>query len=190
MTPDTKDRLTTADLAHASEAFGHDEAIVNRGATGALAEPVVSTPMPHRAGDALSSDRGKPFDSVAQTPSKDDLAQVRPAEPRAPSSSFDRTHDHPNAGSNPRAALFADDEAGRFRNRWSEIQTGFVDEPRRAVEQADSLVADVMKRLAEVFANERATLEHQWDRGTDGTTEDLRVALQRYRSFFDRLLSM
>ena len=60
----------------------------------------------------------------------------------------------------------------------------------RAVEQADSLVADVMKRLAESFAGERANLERQWDRGGDVTTEDLRVALQRYRSFFDRLLTI
>ena len=70
------------------------------------------------------------------------------------------------------------------------MQTSFVDEPRRAVEQADELVAGVMKRLAETFARERANLEHQWDRGEDVTTEDLRVVMQRYRSFFDRLLSI
>jgi len=63
-----------------------------------------------------------------------------------------------------------------------------VDEPRRAVQQADSLVAEVMKRLAESFAKERGALESQWDRGDNVTTEDLRLALQRYRSFFDRLL--
>jgi hypothetical protein len=65
-----------------------------------------------------------------------------------------------------------------------------VDEPRRAVEQADSLVASAMKRLAEVFAEERFNLEHQWDRGDNVSTEDLRIALQRYRSFFQRLLSI
>jgi hypothetical protein len=70
------------------------------------------------------------------------------------------------------------------------VQGGFVDEPRRAVEQADALVATVVKRLAEGFAKERSTLEQQWDRGDDVTTEDLRVVLQRYRSFFDRLLSV
>ena len=53
-----------------------------------------------------------------------------------------------------------------------------------------ALVADVMKRLAESFASERGTLEKQWDRGDNVTTEDLRVALQRYRTFFDRLLSV
>lgn len=88
------------------------------------------------------------------------------------------------------AALFAQDEADRLRSRWNEIQAGFVDEPRKSVEQADSLVAEAMKRLAEVFADERSRLEGQWDRGGDVSTEDLRVALQRYRSFFNRLLSV
>lgn len=87
-------------------------------------------------------------------------------------------------------ALFADTEVGEFRNRWNDIQTGFVDEPRRAVEQADNLVALLMTKLAEGFANERSVLEKQWDRGDDVSTEDLRVALQRYRTFFDRLLKV
>ena len=87
-------------------------------------------------------------------------------------------------------ALFAANEGAGLRKRWVDIQTAFVDEPRKAVEHADSLVAEVMKRLAETFASERATLEHQWDRGDNVTTEDLRVALQRYRTFFDRLLSI
>jgi hypothetical protein len=86
--------------------------------------------------------------------------------------------------------LFAGDEAERFRQRWSAIQTAFVDEPRRAVQDADTLVAETMKRLAEVFARERTALEQQWDRGDNVTTEDLRVALQRYRSFFGRLLAI
>jgi len=87
-------------------------------------------------------------------------------------------------------SLLPTDETGTFRSRWDTIQTGFVDEPRQSVEQADSLVAEVMQRLAEVFANERSNLEDQWSRGNDVSTEDLRIALRRYRSFFDRLLSM
>jgi len=79
------------------------------------------------------------------------------------------------------------DEAG-FRKRWETVQTGFVDEPRRAVEQADALVADVIKQLVGSFAEERGRLEGQWSQGNEASTEDLRVALQRYRSFFDRLL--
>ena len=86
--------------------------------------------------------------------------------------------------------LFPAEDAGELRGRWDSIQAGFVDEPRKAVESADSLVATAMKRLAETFADERARLEAQWDRGEDVSTEDLRVALRRYRSFFGRLLSM
>ena len=86
--------------------------------------------------------------------------------------------------------LFETGEADSLRSRWMNIQTQFVDEPQRSVEQADELVASAMKRLAEIFANERDTLEQNWDRGDDVSTEDLRIALQRYRSFFDRLLSV
>ena len=78
----------------------------------------------------------------------------------------------------------------QFRSQWSKLQTGFVDEPRRTVEGADKLVAAMMQRLADGFANERSGLEKQWDSGDDVSTEDLRVALQRYRSFFDRLLTL
>jgi hypothetical protein len=88
------------------------------------------------------------------------------------------------------AQLFPNNELEGLRNRWSEVQTAFVDEPRTAVQQADGLVAAAMKRLAEVFAEERSKLEQQWDRGDNVSTEDLRIALQRYRSFFQRLLSI
>jgi hypothetical protein len=85
--------------------------------------------------------------------------------------------------------LFPDDELHNFRARWDQVQTSFVDEPRQAVEQADSLVANVVKRIAEQFSAERATLEGQWAQGDNVSTEDLRQALRRYRSFFDRLLA-
>lgn len=86
--------------------------------------------------------------------------------------------------------LFPDAERQDLKNSWERIQVGFVDEPRSAVEQADSLVASAMKRLAEVFAQERSNLEQQWGRGDNVSTEDLRLALQRYRSFFHRLLAI
>jgi hypothetical protein len=85
--------------------------------------------------------------------------------------------------------LFPDNELNELRARWDKAQIGFVDEPRAAVEQADSLVATVVTRIAEQFAAERAELEQQWDRGDNVSTEDLRQALRRYRSFFDRLLA-
>jgi hypothetical protein len=86
-------------------------------------------------------------------------------------------------------ALLDEATTNSLRTRWMDVQTGFVDEPRQAVEQADGLVAEVMKRLAESFVNEREQLERQWSGGGDVSTEDLRQALRRYRSFFDRLLS-
>ena len=88
-----------------------------------------------------------------------------------------------------RVSLLPDEESGRFRDRWQEIQVGFVDRPRDAVAEADRLVADLMQRIAAQFSEERAGLEQQWDRDEDVSTEDLRVALTRYRSFFERLLS-
>ena len=90
-------------------------------------------------------------------------------------------------------AMFAAEEAEGYRTRWDAVQTGFVDEPKRAVQEADALVAQVIKRLSEVFADERTRLEQQWGRGDQSTqisTEDLRLALRKYRSFFERLLSL
>ena len=86
--------------------------------------------------------------------------------------------------------LFAADAAESFRSRWQDIQTSFIDEPTRAVEQAASLVAEIMQQLAKTFAAERARLEEQGAHGKDISTEDLRMALRHYRSFFDRLLSI
>jgi len=86
--------------------------------------------------------------------------------------------------------LFADEETSRLRADWDSVQASFVDEPRQAVEAADRLVASAIKRMAEIFADEKAQLEGQWDRGDDVSTEDLRQALRRYRSFFGRVLSV
>jgi hypothetical protein len=94
-------------------------------------------------------------------------------------------HDH-----DEHSPLFDDGEGRGLRDRWEAIQTGFVDEPRAAVEQADALVSQVLGRLTEVFTRERTSLEEQWTRGGDVSTEDLRLALKRYRSFFERLLSV
>ena len=85
--------------------------------------------------------------------------------------------------------LFSEGEITELRHRWGDVQSAFVDEPRKAVQEADQLVATVMTRLAEGFAQERSNLEKQWGSGRDVSTEDLRLAMQRYRSFFDRLLN-
>ena len=86
--------------------------------------------------------------------------------------------------------LFAEGVEQEFRNRWRDIQTGFVDEPRSAVEQADQLVAQLMQRLAQSFSEQRSNLEKQWEASEKVSTEELRVGFTRYRSFFERLLSI
>jgi hypothetical protein len=91
-------------------------------------------------------------------------------------------------GENP-VSLVPPDAGTEFRAKWNSIQIKFVDEPRGAVKEADTLVADVIRRITESFATERSGLEQQWSRGDNVSTEDLRLAMQRYRSFFDRLLS-
>jgi hypothetical protein len=119
----------------------------------------------------------------------DDIPAKQPEGPKLVKAQEPKTPDREAAVSEP-MPLFSEMEMGDFRSQWSKVQTGFVDEPRRTVEEADKLVAAVMQRLAEGFASERSGLEKQWDSGDNVSTEDLRLALQRYRSFFDRLLKL
>jgi hypothetical protein len=93
-------------------------------------------------------------------------------------------------GNNDRAPLFATDDAERFRQRWESLQSSFVDQPRKTVEEADNLVGDLLQQLTAGFSEKRSHLEAQWEQGDEVSTEDLRVALTRYRSFFNRLLSV
>jgi hypothetical protein len=86
--------------------------------------------------------------------------------------------------------LFPPDVTDELKARWADIQAGFVDTPKEAVQHADELVAEAIKRLADSFSGERARLEEQWSQHGDVSTEDLRIALQRYRSFFQRLLHL
>jgi len=86
--------------------------------------------------------------------------------------------------------LFEEDAARKFRSRWLAIQSKFVDDPGDSVKQADNLVADVIKNVTMNFANRRVSLEKQWNGGDNTSTEDLRIALKQYRSFFDRLLTL
>lgn len=92
----------------------------------------------------------------------------------------------PNAGSS--AALLNHEASEHFRMCWNEIQGKFVDEPRSAVQQAEALVSEVTEKITQMFANEHSSLESQWKQGKDVSTEDFRQALQRYRSFFNRLV--
>jgi hypothetical protein len=129
----------------------------------------------------------KPADTAAE---KRELER-QPTSTAEVAEGLERTETRGRAeGEEAASPLFPEKESNDFRTRWTDIQAGFVDEPRRAVEQADALVAEVIKRLADSFAAERSKLESQWGRGDDVSTEDLRVALRRYRSFFDRLLKV
>ncbi|MFC3448787.1 hypothetical protein [Amycolatopsis speibonae] len=83
--------------------------------------------------------------------------------------------------------LFAVTDVERFRDSWQGIQTAFVDDPQRAVKEADELVAVVIQNLATTFADHKKDLESAWSQG-EPATEDLRIALRRYRSFFNQLL--
>ena len=92
----------------------------------------------------------------------------------------------PSAGAS--APLLNRQESEHFRTLWNEIQGKFVDDPRSAVQQADALVSEVIEQITQMFANEHSSLEGQWNKGNDVSTEDLRRSLQRYRSFFNRLV--
>jgi hypothetical protein len=143
-------------------------------------EPTAESPTPDRSESELQD-----------APLSEEQGEVTAKDELGPGS-LDQSQARPSVGSpslQERGPLLPEDQSERFSLRWQEIQTGFVDQPRDSVVQADALVADLMQRLAASFSNERERLESQWDRGDDVSTEDLRVALTRYRSFFDRLLS-
>ncbi len=112
---------------------------------------------------------------TAQTP-----VESAPAAPTAPGET---------AGSSDQV-LFDDGELTDMRSRWTEVQSAFVDDPRDCVQKADGLVADVVDKLTTGFSGARAHLEEQWSRGEEVSTEDLRIALKRYREFFERLLAV
>lgn len=133
---------------------------------------IANSPRPTTISNATTdADRDPNFPDLR----KDTI--VLPAETNAPASAD--TH----------APVFPENELNDLRARWDKAQGLFVDEPRKAVEEADALVAATVKRIAELFSEERAKLEQQWDRGGEVSTEDLRQGLRRYRGFFDRLLS-
>ena len=172
----TEHTLTTADFAAAPQ---RAEPAPQPSTDDRPVPHAEATPVTHADGGAVSRADGAPAARADGGPAAHaDAAPIA----RQPA---DR------AAAERNAPLFAGDQSEDFRRRWGDVQTSFVDEPRRAVEQADALVAEVMQRLAQVFADERSRLEQQWDReGGSTDTEALRQALRRYRSFFDRLLAM
>jgi len=124
-----------------------------------------------------------PDDQTMQETATDDVATAKATDEPAAMGADAR----PGSGND--GALLPADQNDRFKTRWDEIQGSFVDEPQRAVEEADALVADLSQRVAASLTKERERLEGQWAAGDDVSTEELRVALTRYRTFFDRLLA-
>ena len=186
--------LSTRDLASPNEPAGEvttsegdvrdPGAPEGQGEASDQAAPIEGTRLP---GDTQTAPPGEARTEASAT---DQSVEAAPAaatqdqDTQAEPESTDEAASAANGGS-----LLPADMDATFQQRWKEIQTRFVDEPRGAVEDADGLVANLMQQLAEGFAKERERLEAQWGRGEDISTEDLRVALQRYRTFFQRLLS-
>jgi len=139
------------------------------------------------------SDRDLTTSDIAQSQDAADEPTTREQDGSRDSANGDLAQPSAQAGEeqaqSAREPLLPTDSTATFEARWHEIQTGFVDEPRNALREADALVAKLMQELAGSFSQARERLEAQWDSGDDVSTEDLRVALQRYRSFFERLLS-
>ena len=77
-----------------------------------------------------------------------------------------------------------------LEGEWQAIQARFVDSPRKSVQEADALVTKTIETLANSFGEMRGSLERTWERDKEVSTEELRLALQNYRSFFRRLLSI
>jgi len=161
----------------------HTPDITQKMASAAVREPIARD---ERRREELDREREQIADD-RDRPHIDDRGHLDANEMAGKRHVTDRDRD---VGDDRPIPMFAGPEAAGYRTQWDAIQTGFVDEPRKAVQEADALVALVMKRLSEVFTDERGTLERQWGKGDQISTEDLRVALRRYRSFFERLLSL
>ncbi|MXM66112.1 hypothetical protein GR925_22350 [Streptomyces sp. HUCO-GS316] len=163
-------------------------------------------------GGLTTEDLAQPSGAAAETPEEEETSSkpaIYPGEATATSQADEAGEDESAAGSEARAGaagsprtpdasdqsddeapqLLTDDEDQGFRDRWQRAQHKFVDDPREAVHDADALVADVMRTLATTFAQHKKDLEDQWGQGDQIETEELRRALRRYRSFFNRLLN-
>lgn len=175
----TDESLSTRDLAFPERERDTvaDSDTVTDSATAPTSDPVQT---PTLGDDDLGADRAA-----------DNQPAIQPAESAGgqPAPAASSANNETNGTAADEGALLSTKISGDFQRRWEAIQTQFVDEPRGAVEDADQLVATVMQKLAEGFAQERERLEAQWDQGEEISTEDLRVALRRYRAFFQRLLA-
>ena len=184
------ENISTADFARRTR--GNDEAVVESWPRD------LESRIPESRSDAVAQNQydrndagyGATLDPVAARGEVTSFPSRRESEVASASSADLSTIASPVQDGSGATPLFTENRIAEMRTRWNNIQAEFVDEPRRSVEQADQLVAAAMQQLAEGFAAERASLEQQWESGDNVSTEDLRVALQRYRAFFGRLLNV
>ena len=172
--PSTAATRTDATARHAEAPVTGDESLTARTEAPVTGdEPLTArTEAPVTGDESLTGRRGPGDQSLS--------ARAEPSESRA----------EPSAEPSSAKSLFADDDLSSLRSRWDDVQAAFVDDPKQCVQKADALVAKVVEQLTAGFADARTRLEAQWARGEDASTEDLRLALKRYREFFQRLLSV
>jgi len=163
--------LSTDDLAHPRDPYTQEDTTSTSADVPTF--PGESTNTPPKAGEDDPTEAAP--DTQAEATKTDTRTQRQATDPGT------------RAEDEAPQLLTPEDEEG-FRTRWQEVQNEFVDDPRDAVHTADALVADVMQQLAATFADHKQELEGQWNRGEQANTEDLRLALRHYRSFFNRLL--
>jgi hypothetical protein len=172
-----------ADQVPMDVALVHDTAMDgNVAAIGPMSAPFVENePVIYETAPILTTTVGTIAEELPSSPTIPYATTASASEPIIPQEPVE-------LNVNSLAALINPEDSEHFRTRWNEIQGKFVDEPRSAVQQADGLVSEVIGQITEMFAHEHGTLESQWNQGGDVSTEDLRKALQRYRSFFNRLV--
>jgi hypothetical protein len=164
--------------------------------TGPSTAPTEST-VQRGQGSAVGTDAGRHAQADSALPSQaaagdayPATAQTESATDSTPSSAGLADAARSEVESDSAITLFADNELAGLRARWDNVQASFVDDPKDCVQKADGLVSDVLEQLTTGFTEARSRLEEQWDRGEEASTEDLRVALKRYREFFERLLTV
>jgi hypothetical protein len=184
---------TTAQIAAAGTADADDR--TSPGQDSVVDDMRTERPMSDRPAEQPMSDTSAE-QPMSDMPSEQPMSDTSAEQPMSDMPSEQPMSDRPAAagsapetGENTHAQLLEDDELQRIHAQWKDIQAAFVDEPRKAVQDADTLVADLMQRLAQMFASERDQLESRWSSGNDVSTEELRHGLRRYRSFFERLLA-
>jgi hypothetical protein len=161
--------------------------------TGEVGSPTAATAIPPEGVDPAGARTVESAESVEPSTAATPI-------PTEAAPSLDQTADqtqvptptpqHAKTEESAERSLFAENALSGFRSRWDDVQSSFVDDPKDCVHKADGLVSEVVEQLTNGFSEARSRLEAQWARGEEASTEDLRLALKRYRDFFQRLLSV